>query len=304
MTDRWKRRLKWVAAMSAIAIALGLGVSYWIAGRLVAACPQDIGVPPPDFPCIDWRLTRTDHSENTTRQTPVQSIAGWRMTSKADRGNVLLLHGIRGNRTSMQARAKFLRRAGWGVYLIDLPSHGESDGDQITLGFDESKAVADCVTEIRRLHPGQSLAVIGVSLGGASFLLSDADPVDAVILESVYSTVDRAIDNRVSGQIGFLSPLPSWLLKIQIPLRLKIARQSLRPIDRASRLRCPVFWMGGKYDVHTTPVEVRAMYDATSRVDPPAKQLWLVPGAGHVDLHQHDPRGYERRVLRFLDEHL
>ena len=34
------------------------------------------------------------------------------------------------------------------------------------------------------------------------------------------------------------------------------------------------------------------------------KELWLVPGAAHIDLLGYDPAGYRLHVLLFLEQHL
>lgn len=96
-------------------------------------------------------------------------IAGWIVPAHGQaRGSVLLLHGIRSNRSGMVGRARFLRRAGYNCLLIDLQAHGESGGDRITLGRLESLDARSCFRFLRSRFPDVPAAVIGVSLGGAA----------------------------------------------------------------------------------------------------------------------------------------
>jgi fermentation-respiration switch protein FrsA (DUF1100 family) len=152
----------------------------------------------------------------------------------------------------------------------------------------------------RRNHPGQPIAVIGVSLGGASAVLGSPLGVDAMILESVYPDIERAVRNRVSAKLGPLSAIPSFLLLAQLQPRLGISIDELRPIDHIADIDCPVYVIAGKLDWHTTVDETVEMYDTA--VEP--KELWLIDGAAHVDLFDFDRRSYTRNVGLFLDQHM
>jgi fermentation-respiration switch protein FrsA (DUF1100 family) len=57
-----------------------------------------------------------------------------------------------------------------------------------------------------------------------------------------------------------------------------------------------VLVIAGTVDRHTTRAESQRLF---ARAQPP-KELWEVPGAGHVDFHQAARAEYEARVGRFL----
>ena len=57
------------------------------------------------------------------------AIAGWWIDSQANTPVVMLLPGIRADRSSMVSRATLLRSRGFSVLLIDLQAHGETPGD-------------------------------------------------------------------------------------------------------------------------------------------------------------------------------
>jgi fermentation-respiration switch protein FrsA (DUF1100 family) len=54
--------------------------------------------------------------------------------------------------------------------------------------------------------------------------------------------------------------------------------------------------MSGEKDRNTRPVDTQILFQ---RARSP-RQLWFVPNAGHVDLHQSATAEYESRVLAFL----
>lgn len=279
-------------AALAVVLALALPALLFAAGELLSAPSQrPIGPPPP-----------TLAAEAVVIEMPAQqNVAGWFARGTPGRGAVLLLHGVRSDRRQMVERAKFLHAAGYSVLLIDLPAHGESTGSRISFGLREADGVKAAIAFLRRTLPGERTAVIGVSLGAASFVLaSDAPPPDAVVLESMYPTITDAVANRLRMRIGPLGAQLAPLLLWQLPVRLGIGADQLRPIDHLAALHAPLLIAGGRLDEQTPVAETQRLFAAAAE----PKQLWLVDGAAHVDLHAFTPAAYEARVLAFLHRHL
>lgn len=290
--ERSRRRV-WAVRLTvtlSVCLVAGLVASWMVAGELVRSHRVEIGSPPSDMQLRE--VTFESKSDAT--------LSGWHADLGNGNGVVVLVHGIRSCRLSMLQRARMLQRAGYSTLLFDMQAHGESDGDQITLGHLERHDVAAAVKFARAQHPAEPLALIGVSLGGASALLASPLQIDALVLESVYSNIESAIHNRVAAKLGSAATIPAALLQIQLQPRLDVSADQLRPIDHIADCDCPVFVMSGKCDLHTTPAETRAMFE-TARSP---KELWLVPDAGHTDLCEHDFEQYRSRVVGFLDLYL
>lgn len=281
---------KRVAAVVAITAIFLLAVFWFISGRLVAACPLKIGPPPSDLRATSIELLSEAGA----------TISGWHVRSEDGRGVVVLLHGIRGSRLGMLDRARMLNKHGYSTVLVDLQAHGESSGDTIMLGYREKFDVQAAVEYAKREHPGEKVAVIGCSLGGAAAVLASPLKIDALIIEAVYPTIEQAIENRVANtaRLGALSGLPSWLLLVQLNWRLGITADQLRPIDRIDDIGCPVFVISGSEDRHTTAAETEQLFEAANQ----PKQLWLVEGAAHIDLFGFTPELYEAKVVGFIDK--
>lgn len=270
--------------------AAGFTVSWLVAGALVAPAPRRIGDPPPELKASVFAV-RSDSGS---------LISGWHNRPESSNGVIVLLHGVRGSRLSMLDRARVLHRAGYSTVMIDLQAHGESTGDAITVGYLEQHDARAAVECARQSHPGEPIGVIGVSLGGAAAVLASPLNVDALVLESVYPSIQEAIRNRVSAHLGPFAPIPASLLIMQLQPRLGVSPQDLRPIDRLPDVGCPVCIASGSDDPHTTKTETEAMFAAA----PEPKQLWLVDGAAHEDLMSLDPKSYRNRIIRFFDRHL
>jgi uncharacterized protein len=199
-----------------------------------------------------------------------------------------------------------LREAGYSVLLFDFQAHGESTGSRITFGHREGRDAIAAVEFVRMRMPAEKVGVIGVSLGGASALLAPAPlSIEALVLEGVFPDIDAATANRINATLGApLGALAAWPLAralawVTAPM-LGVAPSDLRPIDHMTNVRAPLLMLIGAVDTYTTVEETRAMLARA----PEPKTLWIMDGAGHVDLQAHAPEQYRARVLDFLSGHL
>jgi len=225
------------------------------------------------------------------------NVHGWWCPIQNGRGAVLLLPGIRANRLSMVDRARFLRRAGYSVLLIDFQATGESKGDHITFGWKESHDVLAAITFVRRVDPNDRIAIVGSSLGGVAALLATPPlKVDALVLEAVYPTIEIATRNRMEKYLGVFGRMATPVLLKQLQWRLGISASQLRPIDHIATIECPMLIMSGEKDRNTRVSDTRVLFEHARS----PKELWFVPNAGHVDLHRAAREDYETRVLAIL----
>ncbi len=280
------------AKRGAIALAclclLAAGAVFGAGEYLSKPARHPVGDPPPEL-----------YATPVTIKSPKGDVAGWVARGKG-RGAVLLLHGVRSDRRQMQERALFLNRLGYTVLLVDLASHGESAGKRITFGAHEAHSVRAAIAYLRRGLPGEKIGVIGVSLGAASLLSKPGRAIDALVIESMYPTIEDAVENRLAARIGPPGRWLSPLLLQQIPLRTDVPVAQLRPLDAMAQIACPVFVIGGAVDVQTPAEETRRIFAAVHE----PRQLWIVDGAAHVDMHRYASSEYEQRVGDFFVRHL
>ncbi len=264
-------------------LILGIVVSgLWLAAphqRSVGPAPPDLGAEHVIFPSPSG-----------------SAIHGWLAGGEPGRGAVLVLHGIRADRSEMSTRLRLLHAEGFGVLAIDLQAHGESHRRHITFGHLEALDAAAAVALLREKLPGERIGVIDVSLGGAATLLGPRPlPVDALVLEQVFPDIDRALTNRLVAYIGplgrWVAPVYEWLMPFILPIR----PEQLPPIDHIDELTAPLLMLAGAEDRYTPLSESRALFARA----PPPKQRVAIAGAGHVDRAAYAPEDYRRRVLSF-----
>jgi uncharacterized protein len=270
----------------AAAVLAGAGFVWALGSALAAPALREIGAPPAGLDVVACAFPSASGS-----------VHGWIAGGRPGRGAVVLAHSVRSNRLEMVGRAQFLHAAGYSLLLFDAQAHGESPGEHITFGYLESRDAAAAVDFLRERIPGEKIAYLGVSQGGAAALLGPSPlPVDALILEAVYPTLRDAVRDRIAIRLGPLAHFLTPLLLLQVYPRLGVHPDAIAPIDGIRRIRAPLLLIAGEEDRHTPIDESRRLFAAA----PEPKTLWVIPGAAHQNFYAFTPTEYERRVLAFL----
>ena len=242
-------------------------------------------------------FSEIDNLQNVVfRTSDGLSIRGWFSPGRR-RAGVILVHGLMGNRATLEPEAAVLAHHGYAILLFDLRAEGDSDGHLATWGDREQndvEAALDYVSARPEIDP-KRIALLGFSIGGSTVVMVAArDPrVRAVILYATWTSLRDEIRTNYS-RWGPLSWVPTWLT-----MRASgVDFENVRPIDFvASVAPRPLLMIAGGHD-EDTPVSI--MRKVFARAGEP-KQLWVVPEAGHGGVFQARPSEYESRVASFLD---
>ena len=291
----WLIRLCVLAGVGAACLCgLVLAAGLWLAAPAHAV----VGPPPSQLPGF---------AEVQIPSGSGATLSGWwTAAAQPGAGVVVLMHGVHADRRSMVRRASVLAQHGFGVLLFDLQAHGESTGRHITFGHLEALDALAAVAFVHAHAPGERVGAIGVSLGGAAAVLGPQSlPVQALVLESVYSDIDAALSNRLLQHLGRVigpvaTPVLSRAFELLLPPILGVTPAGLRPLSAMATVAAPVLIASGTVDELTTIYEAEALFARA----PQPKRFWPVAGAGHVDLEHYDPEAYWRTVLPFLTKYL
>jgi pimeloyl-ACP methyl ester carboxylesterase len=232
---------------------------------------------------------------------------GWFIPHAESRGlTVVILHGINDNRTGMLGRAGMVReRLKANVCLMDLRAHGLSEGSACGYGLTERDDLAALVTVLsarKDVAPGR-IVVMGVSLGGSVAMMSAAaDPrIAAVVAESAYSTLSRAVTER-SDRLG----VPRGFMRLVRAFFERRAGWSWDEVDvraAVAKSACPLLLIHGAEDDESDPGHSQNLYDSSAAK---LKRLWIVPRADHFERNPFltAPDEYAKRLAEFLAEAL
>lgn len=115
------------------------------------------------------------------------------------KGVMIYLSGImQPSVTYFYGHAAWMRENGYGSFLLEVRSHGNSSGDLIGLGYTEVEDVRALVSYIKGCEAYQDIPIIiqGVSMGGAITLnaFGQIPEIDACIAMSPYASFETQLD--------------------------------------------------------------------------------------------------------------
>jgi uncharacterized protein len=95
----------------------------------------------------------------------------------------------------------------------------------------------------------------------AALLATPPLKVDALILESVYSTIEIATRNRMDHYLGPIGRMFAPLFLMQLHRRIGVSPSQLHPIDHIPAVDCPVLIMSGEKDRNTRPLDTQKLFE-------------------------------------------
>ena len=215
---------------------------------------------------------------------------------------VVLVHGWGSNKSQMLDRAEVLHGE-YNLLLVDLRNHGQSADAPTTQGVRESGDLVAMLDWLEAEKAPERVAVLGVSMGGATALASAArdERIDALIVESTHATLAGAIQARMD-RAGYPLSMPgSWATLLGALLRTGEDTTSIDPLATIDRLGDrPILLVYGGQDAAIGESDPTQLRDAAADAGVPV-QLEMCADAGHAGSPEACPEDYAAWVLGFLD---
>jgi pimeloyl-ACP methyl ester carboxylesterase len=126
------------------------------------------------------------------------------------RGTVIVLHGIRSDKSSVAGLAKQIAEQGYLVLVPDLPGHGRSSGDWLTYGVRETGVVAALLDELGALGRLKGrVGIVGISYGAAvAIQLAAVDTrVRAVVAVAPFGSLRGVVPHYVEHYLPLVGRL-------------------------------------------------------------------------------------------------
>jgi fermentation-respiration switch protein FrsA (DUF1100 family) len=280
---RYMRRLIIIAAtlFAILAVVIPVSIAYIVTHAARAK------VPPPDLGASyeDVAFTTSDGLR----------LQGWYIPSR-NGAAVISFPG----RASSQKRAKLLARHGYGVLLFDRRGEGESEGDPNTFGWQGERDIHAAVAFLQRrpdVDPDR-IGGIGLSVGGEMMIeaAAESSALKAIVSEGASSRSVRDEHANGSGWQELLGN--SFATGATALFSNNLPPRSLKSL--VPEISGAAFFVYGE---RGQPAE-RPANTAFYALAHEPKEIWEVPGSGHIGGTEAQPQEYERRVTAFFDREL
>lgn len=291
----WRNLLLFLLA----ALLVGFLFLQWVAYPYLSASAHTH--PNRQSPCCetpaDYGLVYEDVAFETADGL---TLKGWYLPG-SNGAAVMVLHGLGGNRLSMLGVAQGLAEAGYGVLLLDLRGHGDSDGEFVPYGGPEAEDVvaATAYLQARPEVDPERIGALGWSLGAQVAIMGAAldENVKAVVADGPGATAvsdwppPETLNEWLYVPVDFMyyQFLPMHT-GVDEPMALIDALPMLgeRPLLLISS--------GDSFERH------RMDYFLSHATDP--KELLVFAEAGHIGGWRIAPEVYEATIIRFFDDAL
>ena len=233
------------------------------------------------------------------------ALSGWLFTAARPTGrSVILVHGWQGNREDVDfvPLTRELLARGYAVLLFDLRGSGSSGGDTQTFAHDEPRDVLGAYDFLRsRGYSPHLMTILGNSMGAATVLEAAPQLADVAALVSDSAFAD--LGDALQGGLTRFTHLPGVLaLPAMQAARLYDVLPTLSPAEVVRSLPSRAFLFlharGDRLLPVSNAITLRA---ASADTD---SRLVVIDGTDHLDTYTHDPQGYVRTLLSFIDQQI
>ena len=282
-------------AAGAAAWAAACGLVYWRTFRRLPPTYRDSRrLTPADF--------ELDYEDLEVRTGDRLRLIAWLLPGTRD-ALVVVSGGYRGHISDVLGIGAALRRAGFSVVVYGWRGTPGSDAAPHTLGANECRDLTAVLDAVRGRRGPVPIGLLGYSMGGAGSISGGADDpgVRAVCADSAFADPVSLLEERIGHRLH----LPAAVLAD--PVMALMARHAgarladFSPITAVARLAPrPLLLIHGDADASVPVENAQRLYAAAGG----PKELWIIPGVGHVGGYFADRTAYVERVISFFDRSL
>ncbi len=295
MRKHWKRIL--LSLVGALFLFVTVGIPYLLAVLITRAGTRPMDLELTSSPA-DYGLS---FEEVTFPSADGVAISGWLLSGGSRKAVVACGHGLFRSRREVLDRAAWFRQQGYDTLVFDFRRHGTSEGERVTLGYQERQDFEGAVELLRKVRPEAPVVLYGVSMGaGAALLAARETPAVAVVVaDSPFLNIEHTVVHHVKLIFGLPRfPFASELLWF-LEMRGGFDREDFDLEAAAEALgERPLLVIAGSEDERMPPDLQKRVADASKS---PLSRFVKLDGAGHGAAYRVATEHYQREVLSFLE---
>lgn len=191
---------------------------------------------------------------------------------------------------------------GLSVLVVDPRSHGYSDGEYNTVGFEEG---GDALAWVKFLHEEKGINSVifhGICIGSAAGVYATISPecseyIKGIVTEGMFVNFAESVNNHLIERnrkyFLLLGCVDFWMKKYTGHSMMK------GPIDVIDKLEKPILMLQSKEDIYSTPENAKKLYDKCSSN---CKKLVYFDKGAHSLVRINNKEKYDREIFQFLTE--
>lgn len=239
-----------------------------------------------------------------TSEDGLKLHAHFKRNPRAKGRYAIMCHGGSGNAIAITPWTRELFRMGFNVLCPNARAHGKSEGDAKGMGYPERRDIIQWINQIIKKDPDARILLFGLSVGGATVLLTSGENdlpenVKAVVSDCAFTNLYEEFGNIIRRYVPFL---PNFPVVDSVSLVCKIRDgyffREADCVEAVKRSKTPTLFIHGNADTRIPLSMLDTLYENAGC----EKEKLIIDGAGHADARETDPRLYWRTVKNFLKD--
>jgi len=229
-------------------------------------------------------------------------LKGWFIPAQSGKKTIILCHGYGTNKSDLLDFGAFFMTNNFNAFLFDFRGHGDSEG-KCSLGFFEGRDLEGAVDWLKTQKSQTAIGAFGVSMGATTIFMAAEKilEIKAVAGDSGFSSF-KGIIARFARLFYHLPRFPFACLIVKFcEMKLKFKAKDFEITGYIGKISPrPILIIHGKEDKRICFSEAEFIYEAAEE----PREIWVVPGAGHLEAYNRRPQEYERKILEFFRKYV
>ncbi len=215
----------------------------------------------------------------------------------------ILVHGYGGTHFDMYSYAKIYEDLGYDIFAMDLRTHGESEGDTISMGLYEHYDLIRWIEKMLSIKPNYKIVLHGISMGASTVCMALGEPLPNNVICGIEDSGYDNANNELYYVYSKTKFLSNFLYKIFYHFTKNAKGLTLKAIDSCEKLKnskLPVLFIHGDSDNFVPTSMVYKLYDC---LPDSRKALYICKDSAHIKSIETDKQEYKKQIVNFLSRY-
>lgn len=216
---------------------------------------------------------------------------------------VICVHGFTGSgKKDFASLAQAYYKNGYNVLLVDNRAHGQSEGKYVGFGVVDRFDLRNWVKYvINRFGSNVQIFLHGISMGAATVLMASSimpKNVRGIIADCGFTSVYEIFEYVLKRDYHLPKFPIIYLTNIMSKIRAGYGYKDVNTTAEIARSDIPILFIHGENDEFVPLWMTMKNYSHCKAY----KELFIVRESEHAESHYIDKKGYERRILTFIEK--
>lgn len=253
----------------------------------------------------DEFLAKITPEETSITSADKLKLKGYYYNHSGSHKWALIIHGYRSDHTHMGNYIRNYYDAGYQVLSPDLRACGNSEGNYVGMGYLDKDDMQLWIQWILKQDPQAKIILHGVSMGGATVMMTSGDPTPDAVVAFVEDCGYTSVDDIFKSELKLRFHLPPFPLfyssSILAKLKAGYFYKEASALEQVKKCDKPMLFIHGTKDDFVPFEMLEKLYQAKPGAN---KQKLIAEGAGHGESIYLLGDTYWETVFEFLGKYL